>query len=247
MPDLQAHSPAMGQKDGEKWTAAANLQPTLPKSGRLLGARWTSDAKYRSMYSTTPNRHADLCATAARLVVEEGLEFGAAKQRAARLLGLGPRGAMPGNDDLERAVRDYIALFCADTQPGELRALRVLACSWMRRLGAFRPHLSGAVWQGTATRLSDVHIDLFCDDTKSAELLLIDQRADYEQRSRRGMRGDMVDTLSVHSMCEGLGEMVGVHLLVYDHDQLRGALRADAHGRIARGDLTSVLALMQGH
>ena len=38
LPGLQAVSPAMGQKDGEKWTAAADLQPTLPKSDRLLEA-----------------------------------------------------------------------------------------------------------------------------------------------------------------------------------------------------------------
>ncbi|MEY4561035.1 MAG: hypothetical protein RLZZ618_312, partial [Pseudomonadota bacterium] len=36
LPDLQAHSPAMGQKDGEKWTPAVDLQPTLSKSDRLL-------------------------------------------------------------------------------------------------------------------------------------------------------------------------------------------------------------------
>ena len=36
LPDLQTHSHAMGQKDGEKWTAAADLQPTIPKSDRLL-------------------------------------------------------------------------------------------------------------------------------------------------------------------------------------------------------------------
>ena len=39
LPDLQAHSPAMGQKDGEKWTAAVDLQPTIPKSDRLLASR----------------------------------------------------------------------------------------------------------------------------------------------------------------------------------------------------------------
>ena len=39
LPDLQAHSPAMGQKDGEKWTAAVDFQPTLPKSDRLLETR----------------------------------------------------------------------------------------------------------------------------------------------------------------------------------------------------------------
>ena len=36
MPDLQTPSHAMGQKDGEKWTAAADSQPTPPKSDRLL-------------------------------------------------------------------------------------------------------------------------------------------------------------------------------------------------------------------
>ncbi len=36
LPDMQPHSPAMGQKDGEKWTAAGDSQPTLPKSDRLL-------------------------------------------------------------------------------------------------------------------------------------------------------------------------------------------------------------------
>jgi SulP family sulfate permease len=28
----------MGQKDGEKWTAAVDLQPTLSKSDRLLAS-----------------------------------------------------------------------------------------------------------------------------------------------------------------------------------------------------------------
>ena len=37
-PDLQPHSGAMGQKDGEKCTAAADLQPTISTSDRLLAA-----------------------------------------------------------------------------------------------------------------------------------------------------------------------------------------------------------------
>jgi len=35
LPDLQAHSPAMGQEDGKKWTAAAGFQPAIPKSDSL--------------------------------------------------------------------------------------------------------------------------------------------------------------------------------------------------------------------
>ncbi|MDP2834005.1 MAG: ATP-binding protein [Pseudomonadota bacterium] len=37
--DSPPHSPAMGQEAGEKWTAAVDLQPAIPKSGRLLGPR----------------------------------------------------------------------------------------------------------------------------------------------------------------------------------------------------------------
>ncbi len=37
LPGLPPHGPAMGQKAGEKWTAAAPLQPTIPKLGELLG------------------------------------------------------------------------------------------------------------------------------------------------------------------------------------------------------------------
>ncbi len=36
LPDSQAHSPAMGQEAGEKWTAAAYLQPTLLLPPTLL-------------------------------------------------------------------------------------------------------------------------------------------------------------------------------------------------------------------
>ena len=38
LPDLQPNSRAIGQKDGEKWAAADNLQPTTSKSDRLLDA-----------------------------------------------------------------------------------------------------------------------------------------------------------------------------------------------------------------
>lgn len=178
----------------------------------------------------------ELAATAARLVVEEGLEYGSAKRRAVKLLGLSSRTALPANETIEDAVRDYIALYCADTQPQELAALRALALTWLDRMAQFRPYLSGSVWHGTATRHSDVQLDLFCDDSKSAELVLIDHRADYETRTTTGLRGESVDVLSVHDFCEGLGEMVGVHLKVYDLDDLRGALKADSRGRAPRGD-----------
>lgn len=186
----------------------------------------------------------EIAQAAARLVVEEGLEYGPAKRRALKALGLPPRTALPDNDRVDDAVREHIALFCADTQPGELAALRRLALAWMQRMAEFRPHLGGAVWQGTATRWSDIYIQLFCDDPKSAEIALINHQVDYDVRPVNGFNGERVDALSLHARCPELGESVGVHLLVYDHDDVRGALRPDRRGRKPRGDLSAVRALL---
>lgn len=186
----------------------------------------------------------EIAAAAARLVVEEGLEYGAAKRRAVRDLRLPARTALPNNDEVEAEVRDYIQLFCADTQPGELRALRELALEWMEHMAGFRPHLGGSVWHGTATRLSDIYIQLFCDDSKSAEIALIDHHVDYEPRMVSGFHGESVEALSVHALSRPLGTEVGVHLMIYDLDDLRGALRPDTQGRVPRGDLAAVKRLL---
>ncbi|WP_288920641.1 hypothetical protein [uncultured Ottowia sp.] len=186
----------------------------------------------------------EIAAAAARLVVEEGLDYGAAKRRAVKELGAPARAALPDNDAVQEQVRAYLALFRADTQPAELLALRELALAWMQRLAEFRPHLTGAVWNGTATRLSDVHLQLFCDDPKSAEIALINQGVAFEARQVRGFRGEMVDALSFSVFCSGLGEHVGVHLMIHDHDDVRGALKPAADGRPARGDEQALRARM---
>ncbi|MFN3376462.1 MAG: hypothetical protein ACK40S_07920 [Burkholderiaceae bacterium] len=187
----------------------------------------------------------EIAHAAARLIVEEGVEWGPAKRRALRDLGLPARTALPDNDTVEAAVREYIELFCADTQPAELRALRELALVWMERMQAFRPHLAGAVWHGTATRRSDIYIQLFCDDPKSAEIALIDHHVDYEARTVTGFHGESVEALSVSSLSRPLQEMIGVHLMVYDLDDLRGALRPDTQGRTPRGNLAAVRRLLE--
>lgn len=186
----------------------------------------------------------EMAAVAARLVVEEGLEYAAAKRRAVKQLGLNARTALPDNAALDAAVREYIAVFCPVTQAAELQALRDVALLWMGRLAEFRPHLGGAVWQGTATRHSDIYIQLFCDDPKSAELALLDHRVDYHPGSINGWRGEPVPALTLRTRCDALGQWVLVHLMVHDLDDLRGALKPDAQGRKPRGDAQALRALM---
>lgn len=176
---------------------------------------------------------------AARLVVDSGLEYGQAKLKAARALGAG-RVELPSNESVEDEVREHLALFHGDTQPAELRALREIAAYWMARLSAFRPHVSGAVWRGTATRHSAVHIDLYCDDPKSAPIALLNLGVPHQvDATDDGDRGG-IQVLTLTSRSPALGEAATVHLFVRDADDLRGALRPDSRGRTWRGDLVAL-------
>ncbi|MEW6704636.1 MAG: hypothetical protein AB1430_07285 [Pseudomonadota bacterium] len=196
----------------------------------------------------SPTLTQELACAAARLVVEEGMEYGPAKRKAARVLGRhSVRPAeLPTNDAVEDEVRAYLELFCADTQPAELAALRRLALQWMERLSEFRPHLSGAAWRGTATRLSSLHLDLYCDDAKAAEIGLLNLGVDYdvESRSRSG-GGEPLEVLVVAAFCPELHEQVTLFLHVRDHDELRGALKPDTGGRTLRGDAAALRRLIQ--
>ncbi len=186
---------------------------------------------------------AEIAAAAAGLVVDEGMEYAAAKKKAAR--GFGARVELPSNEQLEDAVREHIAVFCADTQPAELQALRQVALRWMGRLAAFRPHLSGAVWRGTATRLSAVHIDLYCDDPKAAEIALINAGVDYDSGDLPRPGRDPLVVLTVGDTSRELGDVVTLHLMLHDADDQRGALKPDARGRSWRGDLLALERLMK--
>src|ERR1700761_1347053 len=155
--------------------------------------------------------------------------------------GDGPRlPEAPSNEAIEAEVRSHIAIFHAETQPAELRALRETALRWMLRLAEFRPHLGGAVWRGTATRQSIVRIDLYCDDTKAPELAFLNRGIDYETVSEPLGRGEHSLVLVVDERNAELGDWVTLHFNVLDLDDLRGALKPDARGQSWRGDAVAL-------
>lgn len=191
----------------------------------------------------------EIAQAAARLVVDEGLDYPGAKRRAAADLarhGVG-RAELPSNELVEDAVREHLALFHADTQPQELRALRRHALTWLERLAEFRPHLGGAVWRGTATRLSPIVIDLYADDPKAPEISLLNRGIDYDSAG-----DEDAQVLSLADRCPGLAlpgprpdDWITLHLVVHDHDALRGALKPDSRGQSWRGDARALRARLE--
>lgn len=189
----------------------------------------------------------EIAQVAARLIAEEGWPWGGAKQRALRELGLPPRTALPGSDLVEDMLREHLALFQADTQPAELLQLRRLALRWMERLECFEPLLSGAVWRGTANRLSDIRLQLFSDDPKAPDIALLNlslqAEAGPEPASPRSGR-------EAHSLLvwlpppQGFEQPVALLLEVLDPLARRGALQPDGRGMSLRGELAGLRRLI---
>ena len=117
----------------------------------------------------------------------------------------------------------------------------------MERLAAFRPHLTGAVWRGTATRLTDIHIELFCDDPKAAEIALIDQRVDYEVSrgdGPRGRAGRRAEPVVPEPRAGRAGRACTSPCSTTT--TCAAPCSRDARGRTQRGDLAALQRLLRG-
>ena len=190
-----------------------------------------------TMYQTdTDYLRAEIAAAAARMIAEDGADYATAKRKAARQI-LGdnkPRGdVLPDNAQIEEEVCLYNALFFGDTQPARLLHLRQLALQLMQELAPFNPYLTGAVLNGTAGAHSDIHLQLFTSSAKDVEIFLLNKNIDFEVSESTHFKGAdrhaPVETLSFLFRQRGSAPE-GVHLAVYDTDDLRGGLRSSKRG-----------------
>jgi hypothetical protein len=182
---------------------------------------------------------------AARLMAEDGgLDYGAAKTKAARQAGLAGTHLLPDNREIEAALRDYQELYQGEDQPQHLRRLREVAVKVMREFADFRPVLVGSVLSGTAGQHSDVNLQLFTDDQKALTIFLLNRRYRFEEATRRVRRGDRTD--EVPQILLEVDE-VPVSLTILDRDDERvGARgRGDADAPL-RARLAEVEALLAG-
>lgn len=185
---------------------------------------------------------AEIAAAAARMIAEDGADYGTAKRKAAKqVLGNNRvRGEyMPDNAQIEDEVRAYNELFLADTQPARLLHLRRTALQLMNELAPFSPYLTGAALNGTAGEHTDIHLQLFAESAKDVEIFLINKNVNFDvsEGAHFRKRDEPVEVLSF------LWKNEGVHLALYELDDLRGALRS-ADGRLMRADARTLQDLI---
>ena len=168
----------------------------------------------------------EIATAAARMIAEEGVSYESAKKRGARqILGNGRINGnfLPDNQQIEDELRIYQALFMADTQPERLLHLRRLALEMMHELAEFQPYVTGAVLNGTAGEMSDIHLQLFADSAKDVEIFLLNRNFDITvSEAVSSSRSRVQPTENIHFYHKG--EVF--HLVVYEHDDLRKMARA---------------------
>ena len=194
--------------------------------------------------SDTEQLRAEIAAAAARLIAEDGADYGSAKRKAAKqILGNAKTSGdfMPDNAQIEDEVRIYNELFFGDSQPARLSLLRRLALQLMTELARFNPYLTGAVLNGTAGAHSDIHIQLFAESPKDVEIYLINKNVNFEvsETSHFKGRNEPVETLSF------MWQKEGVHLALYETDDLRGAIKQPMAKRLERADIDAVRLLIE--
>ena len=186
----------------------------------------------------------EIAAAAARLVAQDGADYGSAQRKAARqVLGDTPSrpNVLPDNDMVEEQVRQYNALFLADSQPARLFQLRTIALQVMEALQQFHPLLSGPVLNGTAGPHDEIYLQLFAESAKEIHIFLLNKNVLLDMSESphfKGARYDAVETASF------LWKNEGVHAALYELDDMRGALKAKADGKVLRTDIAGLRSLL---
>lgn len=185
----------------------------------------------------TEQIRAEIAALAARMIAEDGADYGSAKRRAVKQL-LGNQklngNILPDNKQIEEQVREYNALFFADTQPERLDHLRHVALDIMQVLEHFNPYLVGAVMNGTAGEQSDIHLHLYTDNGKDVAIFLLNKGWDFDVTEQNSKRHEAIETYSF------LYKNEGVHLLIHNADDVR---HTEKQERINRSNLIKLIKL----
>ncbi len=179
---------------------------------------------------------------AAQLICEHGVrDFAVAKRKAARQLGIAEPHHLPGNDEIEAAIKSHQALFQPQAQPELLRELREVAVGIMQMLAEFQPYLTGPALNGAASKYSAIQIELFTDNEKEVELYLLNRNIPFKQGQRQishlGGRRQIPCFILDNDCCD-------VYITIQPPAGLRSAPRTSNHEPLKRASLNQLVALL---
>lgn len=183
----------------------------------------------RETHSRQRQLREQIAQLAARLIAEDGIDdWGLAKKKAARTLGLTEAHCLPTNAELEAALLEYQRIFAEDEQREELHWLRSQALDLMDLFERFQPHLVGPVLSGAIGKYPTIHLHLFTDDEKAIEWFLLNESIPYDPSQRRVFIAGAAATVPCFELnVDG----TDVHLIQFAGPDRHQPVRLTADGR----------------
>jgi len=189
------------------------------------------------------------------MMADEGIpDYGHAKRKAGRQLGVTDDHCMPTNAEIEEEIRIFHEIYNSEDQPAALQQLRKDALLVMQMLERFNPHLTGAVLDGTAGRYATTDIHLYAESLKDVEMYLLNLQVPYEsneksyrmhsaRRTRNAKHGNDRKKVPVFTL---EGPNGAIRLSVFDTDAARTPPRSPVDGQsISKANLAHVSALLK--
>lgn len=179
---------------------------------------------------------------AARMMAEEGIaDYAFAKRKAARQLGMTDAKCLPGNAEIESALRVHQEIYHTQERAAALHQLRADALATMRLLERFDPQLSGPVLDGTAGRHAETDIHLFADSDKEVEIFLLNNKITYQTGQKSYHCGGERHKVPVFTL---EGPSGPIRLVIFSPDDARASPRNAVGGAVSRARLMAVENLL---
>lgn len=183
------------------------------------------------------------------MMADEGIpDYGHAKRKAGRQLGVTDDHCMPTNAEIEEEIRIFHEIYNSEDQPAALQQLRKDALLVMQMLERFNPHLTGAVLDGTAGKYATTDIHLYAESLKDVEMYLLNLQVPYESneksyRTHNTKHGNDRKKVPVFTL---EGPNGAIRLSVFDTNAARTPPKSPVNGHsISKANLAHVSALLK--
>lgn len=186
-----------------------------------------------------------LAREAARIMVESGIkDYQLAKRKACDRLRMRTSRHLPGNDEIEQAIREHQRIFSPEHQPMVLQRFRQAALHAMQMLADFKPYLVGSVLTGSADENSEASLHLFAEPQEAVGSFLSEHGIPHRLGDRRlRISRDEFQRLPAYRYVAG---DVPIELVVFDINAPRNAPLSPVDGKpMARASLAQFESLME--
>ena len=185
-----------------------------------------------------------LAQLAAEYIAQTGSQdFQLAKNKALSQLGVVEPVNLPSNKEIQQALITYQHIFRADSQPEQLKRLRLTALKAMHFFEKFNPRLVGAVLNGTADTHSAIYLHLFADTSEELAIFLIDNHIPYDEEQKRlHIKADEYEYYPAFTF---LADDIPVHIIIFAKHGLHHAPLSSIDGKpMQRADIKAVELLL---